>query len=129
MKTIRVLAILLAVLVAAGCGKKTVKVEKRWGLYYEVNSETPFTGKGTLWFYENGQKQDEYEYRDGKEDGKFTYWYENGQKMEEGEIRNGEMKGKFTSWYRNGQKKIEEEYRDNAVVSQIKWDENGNQIK
>ena len=79
--------------------------------------------------YENGQKQDEGTYKDGKMDGLYTWWYENGQKKLEGNYRNGDgsypdyfdglpdwknetppfggRNGKWTGWHENGQKEKE----------------------
>ena len=47
-------------------------------------------------------------YKDGKLNGKFTYWYENGQKMFEVNFIDGKYDGKVTQWYENGQ--IEREW-------------------
>ena len=73
---------LLLVMGMVGCGGKTVdasKLVERDGLMYEGDSETPFTG-GVVAKHENGQKESEGTYKDGKEDGPATRWYENGQK-------------------------------------------------
>ena len=48
------------------------------GLLYEVDKELPFTGK-TVIQYSDGQKVQEFTYKDGKQHGKVTAWYENGQ--------------------------------------------------
>ena len=49
------------------------------------NSGVPTNGRHGLFksFYENGQKLNEFYYKDGKIDGLNTYWYENGQKEQE----------------------------------------------
>ena len=41
-------------------------------------------------YYENGQIRFEKNYKDGKADGKWTYWHENGQIEEEGNWKDGE---------------------------------------
>ena len=41
-------------------------------------------------YYENGQIKYEGNYKDGKKDGKYTWWYENGQKQSEGNYKDGE---------------------------------------
>ena len=151
MRAVSILAILIAIF-AVGCGQKVVddsKLVKRGGLYYEVNSEDPFSGtmvayysngqkKGEaeyrygkkhgkfIKYYENGQKENESEYRDGLEQGEATNWYENGQKQLESEWRDGKLHGKATSWYENGQKQAEAEYRDGELISVKGWDKNGN---
>jgi len=59
--------------------------------------------KSTRW-YENGQKEFEGNYKDGKLDGKWTLWHENGQKSAEVNYKDGKEDGKWTWWYENGQK-------------------------
>ena len=76
----------------------------RDGLFYEVNSETPFTGAAVS-KYENGRKAYEGTLKDGKLDGPGNWWHENGQKK--GEVIN----------------------KDGEIVSGTWWDEEGNEIK
>ncbi len=72
----------------SGCGSveeticKETEGQERNGLVYLPNQEEPFTGKN-LCKYENGQNKVEGNYKDGKLDGKWTFWYENGQKQSE----------------------------------------------
>jgi antitoxin component YwqK of YwqJK toxin-antitoxin module len=42
----------------------------------------------TIWF-ENGQKQQEVNWKDGKEDGLATFWYETGQPNGKAIFKNG----------------------------------------
>ena len=56
-------------------------------------------------FHENGQKQSEGEYKNGKQNGHWIGWYANGQKSKEGGFKNGKQEGLWTSWYENGRKK------------------------
>mgnify|MGYP001345757765 CR=1 FL=1 len=53
---------------------------------------------------DNGQKEAEENYKDGKRDGLWTEWYENGQKKLEDNYKDGEWHGLCTEWYDNGQK-------------------------
>ena len=76
----------------------------RDGLFYEVNSETPFTGAAVS-------------------------KYENGQKHSEGTLKDGKPEGLVTAWYENGQKWVETTYKDGKRVSLKSWDEEGNEIK
>jgi len=55
-----------------------------------------------IYWYENGQKESEGNYKDGKKDGFWIYWYENGQKDLEGNYKNGKKDGFWISWYENG---------------------------
>ena len=62
--------------------------QNRNGLVYLPNQEEPFTGKN-LCKYENGQIREQGNYKDGKQDGKWTAWYENGQKLSERNYKDG----------------------------------------
>jgi len=44
-------------------------------------------------YHNNGQKMEERNYKDGKEEGPLTYWYENGQKEYEGNFIDGKEEG------------------------------------
>jgi antitoxin component YwqK of YwqJK toxin-antitoxin module len=82
-------------------------------------------GVNTQW-YENGKKKSEGTWKDGKEDGLVTNWYENGQKSVEFTFKDGERDGLVTNWYENGQKSVEftlkDGERDGLVTN---WSENG----
>jgi hypothetical protein len=78
---------------------------ERQGLYYEINSETPFMGL-LRDVYPNGQKKREGNFVRGVLDGGMTAWYENGQKKYEGNFVNGKADGLVTIWYDNGQKNL-----------------------
>ncbi len=96
----------------SGCGSveeticKETEGQIRNGLVYLPNQEEPFTGKN-LCGWDNGQKAIEGNWKDGREDGKWTRWYVNGQKKSEGNYKDGKNDGKSTSWYENGQIKAE----------------------
>ena len=72
-------------------------------------------GQWTEW-YENGQKKEEGEWKEGDKEGQWTYWHENGQKWAEGEWRDGKREGLWTSWPPNGNKTLETEFKDGKVV-------------
>ena len=76
-------------------------------------------------WYENGQKQSEVTFKDGKINGLVTYWYENGEKKSEGTYRNGKKDGLFTWWYGNGKKEYEGTYKDGKKISVKEWNEDG----
>jgi antitoxin component YwqK of YwqJK toxin-antitoxin module len=40
-------------------------------------------------WYENGQKESERNYKDGKQEGLVTLWYENGKKLGKDNYKNG----------------------------------------
>jgi antitoxin component YwqK of YwqJK toxin-antitoxin module len=70
-------------------------------------------GLWTSW-YENGQKEEEGEYKEHieKREGLWTSWHENGQKWADCEYKNGERDGHYTAWHENGNKQREGEYKD-----------------
>jgi len=78
----------------------TTLVEKD-SLWYEPNSDKPYSGEGILWD-NNGQKLLDVTYKDGKMDGKLTYWYENGHKKIEGTHKDHRRVGKWTYYNENG---------------------------
>ena len=128
------------------------KLVPKDGLMYEGDSETPFTGVvvakhengqkasettfkdgkpeglATMW-HKNGQKRSETTFKDGKPEGPTTMWYDNGQKWEEANYKDGKPEGPYTSWHKNGQKQSEATFKDGKLVSETKWDEEGNEIK
>ena len=67
--------------------------------------------------YENGQKEFEITYKDGKFDGKGTAWHENGQIEGEGNYKDGKEDGKVTKWHENGQIEAEAIYKDGECIS------------
>ena len=86
---------------------KTVDVlqtQKRNGLRYRIGSETPFTGT-VITHYETGKKAEGIAFRGGKRHRETLGWYENGQKM--GDVI----------------------YKDGELFSEMKWDNEGNEIK
>ena len=43
--------------------------------------------RGTYWYHENGQIEQEGNYKDDKLDGKWTWWHENGQIESRGKLQ------------------------------------------
>ena len=88
-------------------------------------------------YHYTGQKAAEGTYKDGKEDGLWTYWYENGQKRWEGTVKDGKRDGLWTYWYENGKKSSEITYEDGKEdklwnywhVDKECWDEDGNECE
>ena len=84
---------------------------ERNGLLYTLNDNKPYTGK-VFSFNEKGHKESEMTYKNGKQDGLFTYWHENGKKKWEGSVNDGKPDGLLISWNERGQKTVEETYKD-----------------
>jgi len=80
-------------------------------------------------YYENGQKEIEQNYKDGKKDGLETHWFENGHKKGEKNYKDGKKDGLYTSWYKNGQKLGEGNWKDGKVHGlATKWYDNGQKL-
>ena len=89
--------------------------------------EKPFTGVWVDYYdYENGQKEYEGHYKDGKLNGLYVEWYEDGQKKCEEHYKNGKENGLCTWWYENGQKECEVHCKDGKLNGlYVQWYEDG----
>jgi len=83
-----------------------------------------------IFWYENGQKWSEGNYRNGKREGLWITWWSTGQKWTEGNYRNGEKEGLWVSWHRRGQKASEGNYRNGEEDGLwISWNYNGQKLE
>ena len=85
-------------------------------IVFLLNETNPYTGK-YLCKYDNGLKERQGIYKDGRMIGKWVVWYENGQKWYEGNFKDGNKDGKIIVWYENGQIKFESNYKDGECIS------------
>ncbi len=53
-------------------------------------------------------------------------WYDDGQKEEEYTFKDGEKDGLYTNWWDDGQKQSELTFKDGELISLKYWDGNGN---
>ena len=122
---------------------KTPYQAKMWD-FFPITQHN-YTGKWTMW-WENGNKRQEGEYKDGKEEGKWIGWYESGTTKYEGEYKDGQFEGKWigwrdcggnktgeggykdgklegkcTKWYISGTKEYEGEYKDGKKEGKWTW--------
>lgn len=80
-------------------------------------------------YFSNGQKEWEFNYKNGRREGKFYRWYKNGQKSYEENYKNGELDGKQSYWYDNGQKDSVDNYKNGKLNGrQYWWDDDGKKI-
>lgn len=100
--------------------KKVSYLQERNWIKYEINSETPFTGK-LVKMYDNNQKQREENHKDGRAHGVLVEWYENGQKRCEQNWKNNKLDGLVAHWYENGQKERGEYWTDGKVDGPSTW--------
>ena len=101
------------------------KLEERESIWYLKGSDTPYTGKSFI-LYDNGQKEFEGNWKDGKMDGLWSEWYENGQKKIKNNYKDGKPNGLWVNWHENGQKSGEENYKDGKAYGvKMEWHPNG----
>jgi len=85
------------------------------GIIFLPNMNEPFTGNN-LCRYLNGHVKSKEKIKDGKLDGKSTWWHEIGRKGLEKNYKDGKLDGKSTRWYGHigldGQKKEEKHYKN-----------------
>ena len=80
-----------------------------------------------IYYYKDGVKESEYEYKNGKKHGKAVYYYPNGQKKTVEHYKNGKLNGRYIKYYRSGKYSYEASYKDNVPHGTwIYYDENGN---
>ncbi|MBI4645104.1 MAG: carboxypeptidase-like regulatory domain-containing protein [Bacteroidia bacterium] len=87
------------------------EIEVRDKLAFLKGAEITYTGR-CFSYYDNGQKGKVGEYKDGKEEGKWTWWFENGQIGKEVTYINGMMDGTCKWWFENGQLKRQSDFKD-----------------
>ncbi len=105
-------------------------VQDRGGVYYYPNQEVGITDS-SLCVYKDlyGQYMSKVELVNGKFEGKFIRWWENGQKHQEKNYKDGVLNGKSTDWWSDGRIYLEKNYKDGKLEGkQIEWYKNG-QIK
>lgn len=79
-----------------------------------------------VYWYPNGQKQYEANYKEGTLDGVMQGWYNNGQMKFKSQYQAGKKTGQWLEWYDNGQKKSESNYTDDARDGLWgQWHDNG----
>ncbi|MDC0238936.1 hypothetical protein OAK82_01010 [Candidatus Thioglobus sp.] len=93
------------------------------------NETDPYTGI-YLCKHDNGQKEIEGRYKDGRLVGKWTVWYENGQIMREENYKNGKLEGSWTKWNKTGQKVGQKNYKNGKLDGKlIEWFQFNGEIK
>jgi antitoxin component YwqK of YwqJK toxin-antitoxin module len=94
--------------------------------YIKFNSGTLYTGKA-YGLHENGQKELEANFKDGKLEGIETNWYKDGKKRSERNFKDGKEHGIETHWYKNGRKMVEVKHKDGKAADGllVEWHENG----
>ena len=110
-------------------GVNEEEIEEREGIAYLKGSDTPYTGKA-YGLHENGQKEKEINYKDGKEEGLHSCWYSNGQKNYEINYKGGKRDGLHSRWNFNGKKESEGNYKDGKEEGLLTtWHKNGQKLR
>ena len=98
-------------------------------IVFLLNETNPYTGE-YLCKYDNGQKEKEGRYINGKLIGQWSAWYDNGQKKSEENYKNGKLDGKWTKWNKNGQKVGQKNYKNGKLDGKlIEWFQFNGEIK
>jgi len=69
-----------------------------------------------IWYWDNGNKGYEWNYKNGKENGKQYGWYESGKLWHELNFKNGKKDGKQYGWLSNGKLNYEDNYKNGIEI-------------
>ena len=108
-------------------GGATIDESEGEGLRYEWEYKDGKRADGVArsW-YPSGQLKEKRTYKDGKQDGSYTFFYEDGQKGLVWNYKDGKQDGLQTNWYENGQKNGEVIFKDGKPIKLIgQWNEDG----
>jgi len=82
-----------------------------------------------IWYWDNGNKNFEFNYKNGKSDGKQYKWYSNGKLYREFNCKNGNEDGKQYWWSNNGELYCEYNYKNGKRNGkQYEWSFDGNKM-
>jgi len=132
----KIVFILLIGIVACKPRPENRVVEESWPSgrektvrFYRENGDKKELSREIL-YYENGQKKQEGEYRNGERHGKWAHWYENGNLWSEGEFKNNLSHGYRKVYHPNGKLYYEGKFKDDKQTGTWKfYDEEGRFIK
>jgi len=93
---------------------------KKSEFYYDDDGVRILHGVQTEWF-ENGKKQMEATYVDGRLEGMLTAWYNNGQRRHEGKWKNNRKDGVWTEWHMGEEKASEAFYVEGKIVGKRRF--------
>jgi len=88
----------------------TLQMEGHFSSIHKDKKEGNF-----VWYYSNGKKSTERNYKSGKLNGVYKRWYENGQQELLGFYKNNKRDSTWTWWYDNGNLWVEKDYKDDKV--------------
>ena len=122
---------LFLVFFICSCGPQTVSEDQlveRYGLHYEFNSLTPFSGK-VVERYENGQLNTEKTFKDGKLDGLHVVHFEAGQLKLKETYKDGKRNGWHVTYFENGQLRLRASFKNGELEGPYEaYDEEGGMV-
>ena len=77
------------------------------------------------YYHESGSRLRTGEYVGGRADGQWTIWREDGSKWSEQTYVNGQLNGPEVRWHPNGQKESETTWEGGRVIVKKEWDQSG----
>ena len=86
-------------------------------------------GKSTYWYIGGELKMSEENWINGKQDGKQLEWNLDGRLWKEQNYKNGVQEGLQKTWYHSGVLSSETFYSNDEILYRKCWDKNGNLIK
>lgn len=132
---IKQIILVLAVLFMLSCNKTEEVIASRYpnGTTLKIEYYQNIDGKKELVketrFYPNGQKEIEYELRNGKRNGLFQQWYATGEKWIVENYKDDIKNGDFTIYYSNGNINYTGEYLEGRPTGTwIFYDESGSMV-
>ena len=92
---------LTCLLILSSCAKEipSDQLVKRQGLFYEINTTTPFNGR-TVSYHQNGQLRSKANYKNGKYNDLREIYFENGELQAKVNYKNGKKDGLWEHHYR-----------------------------
>ena len=108
---------ILFVLIITSCSKEVPsdQLVERNGVYYEVNSQTGFTGT-SISYDSNGHLLEKTTYKNGKRDGISETYYKNGKLLLKSPYKDGEPDGVWTELYdENGKLLSRSSYKEGEI--------------
>ncbi len=127
----KIILIILFLSQLTSFGQKKINyddLEERDGIFYEIDSKTPFTGQCVTTF-PSGKLGMGGSIKNGLRDGEWIWFYENGNKKRYCVYKAGVKDGASIFFYKTGIKKSEIIFSNDKNIKQTSWDESGKQTK
>ena len=111
----------LFILIITSCSNEISddQLVERKGVYYLVNSQTPFTG-ASVSLHPNGNIEGRFNYKDGKLHGINEYFYEDGNLESRTNYSNGIWNGLTENYWENGQLYYKYSYTNGVQTDGLK---------